>query len=30
MIVVWDIATGTILRVFLERGFHMRLPNLEM
>ena len=29
-IVVWDILTSEILKVFYERGFHMRLPNLEM
>jgi bromodomain and WD repeat domain-containing protein 1/3 len=30
LIVVWDILSSEILRVFYERGFHMRLPNLEM
>lgn len=30
LIVIWDIECGGVLQVFLERGFHMRLPNLEM
>jgi bromodomain and WD repeat domain-containing protein 1/3 len=30
LIVIWDLRFGCALKVFLERGFHMRLPNLEM
>ena len=29
-IILWDIRRGHILKVFFEKGFHMRLPNLEM
>lgn len=29
-IVIWDILTSEILKIFYERGFHMRFPNLEM
>jgi|APCry1669188879_1035177.scaffolds.fasta_scaffold175565_1 bromodomain and WD repeat domain-containing protein 1/3 len=30
LICIWDILKGYLIKVFLERGFHMRLPNLEM
>lgn len=30
LIVVWDVVTTEVLRVFYERGFHMRFPSLEM
>lgn len=30
LIIIWDVVAGTILQVFFERGFHMKLPNYEM
>lgn len=30
LIVLWNIANGVALKVFFERGYHMKLPNLEV